>query len=233
MQTTDDLRAWADPEYEDEVLTEVLDGGDGWWSLMMGSMGIGAPKRADHTPQVGERVRLWGRGIGYPVRGIAVGTVVLRYETEQEMRARFARESEAREREQRAAHEANRAQTEARVAALPEPFRRRIARFRANNPDFGWKYEGYELFVCEQAVVIANALQSPGAIRAWRELPWEAQRAAVPGLDDGHSGNTFGAACVLAHWYLTEPENVVREHGALAPLVGSVEYGEVSQEVTA
>jgi hypothetical protein len=218
-------RAWDDEQYEDETLTDVTDGGD-YWSLSMGGMGIAAPKRPGHTPQIGERVRLWGKGFGYPVRGIAVGDVVLRYETEREMRERFDREAAQREREQRAAYEAAREQTEARVAALPEVLRRRIARFRANNPDFGWKYEGYELFVCEQAVVIADALKAPGAIQAWRDLPWEAQVAAVPGLDDGHSGNTFGAACVLAHWYLTQPENVVHQHGALSPLVGSDEYGD-------
>lgn len=43
--------------------------------------------------------------------------------------------------------------------------------------------------------------------------------------DDGHSGNTFGCAARLAYHYLTEQENIVREHGALVPLVGCEKYG--------
>lgn len=38
-------------------------------------------------------------------------------------------------------------------------------------------------------------------------------------------GNTFGFACVLARHYITNPENVYREHGALTPLVSCQEYG--------
>lgn len=49
-------------------------------------------------------------------------------------------------------------------------------------------------------------------------------------ISEGHSGNTFGMACRLAYLYLTEPENVIKLHGALAPLVGSKEYGCVPRD---
>lgn len=51
------------------------------------------------------------------------------------------------------------------------------------------------------------------------------QRAVLPTLFDGHSGNSFGMALRLAYHYLTNPENVFLEHGALTPLVGCDDYG--------
>jgi hypothetical protein len=33
-------------------------------------------------------------------------------------------------------------------------------------------------------------------------MEWDEQKKLVPGLDDGHSGNTFGMACRLAIAYL-------------------------------
>lgn len=40
-----------------------------------------------------------------------------------------------------------------------------------------------------------------------------------------HSGNTFGAACKLAHCFVAEPHLISKMHGALCPLVGCEEYG--------
>ena len=54
--------------------------------------------------------------------------------------------------------------------------------------------------------------------------PFEEQ-VKLAGISDQHSGNTFGMACRLASIYLSLPENVIRLHGSLAPLVGSGEYG--------
>ena len=59
--------------------------------------------------------------------------------------------------------------------------------------------------VCEDAVRIATALETPEAIKEWHGLDWDAQKAAVPELSDGHSGNSFGAACRFAMLYLTFP----------------------------
>lgn len=51
------------------------------------------------------------------------------------------------------------------------------------------------------------------------------EREIIPALSGGHSGNSHGAMIRLAWWYLTKPENVEREHGALVPLVGCESYG--------
>lgn len=233
-------RAFADAEYEDFELTEVTESGD-WYDLRFDGMGIGLRKQYDDAPphgivpKVGDIVREWGRGFGYPVRGMAFfnGTEwrVAYYRTEQEDRDHSAALAIMAEAKREAEFErSGRAELDAKYAALPPIFQRRIDKFRANNPDFRWKYEGYEMFTCEQAVVIADALKTREAIEAWRDLSWEEQRRAVPGLSDDHNGNTFGAACVLAVLYLEHPEGVEQMHGALAPLVGSAEYGCVPRE---
>jgi hypothetical protein len=224
-------RAWADAEYEDATAADVRESGDYWTVHRSDGWTIGVPKVDGVAPRVGSRLRFWGRGIGFPVRGIAVDGVVVRYETDAEQRDRYARELAEREAAQRATFEREgRAALDARYDALPPVFRARIDRFRANNPDFRWKYEGYEMFCCEQAVVIARALGTPEAIQSFRDLPRSEQMAKVPGLDDGHSGNTFGAACVLAALYVRDESFVPQMHGAMSPLVGSVEYGDVPKD---
>ena len=129
--------------------------------------------------------------------------------------------------ELQATFERNRASLDERYQGLPEVFRQRLDRFRGNNPDFRWKYEAYELFTCEQAVIIADTLGTSECIKHFHDAKWEEQKAMVGGLDDGHSGNTFGMAVLLARVYLERPEDVAAWHGALAPLVGSEEYGGV------
>ena len=59
------------------------------------------------------------------------------------------------------------------------------------NLDKGFGRE-YNLFAMEQAIVIAEALQTKEAIIEFKDKGWDEQKKLVPGLDDGHSGNTFG-----------------------------------------
>jgi hypothetical protein len=136
-------------------------------------------------------------------------------------------ETKVREREakDKAEFEKNKAKLDAQYQALPEVFQRRIDRFRTNNPDFRWKFEEYEILVCSQAVVIADALKTPEKISSWKSMGFKKQKRLVPGLSDGHSGNTFNAACFLATVYLEQPERVLEQHGAMVPLVGCKEYG--------
>lgn len=61
---------------------------------------------------------------------------------------------------------------------------------------------GYNRFCCEQAIIIAEALRTNDKIVEFHKMNWDEQKKLVPGLDDGHSGNTFGAACKLAIAYL-------------------------------
>lgn len=177
-------------------------------------------------PTAGQLARYFGRGFGYPVRGVVIDGRVVRYETADEHERQARNAIEDRQAKQRAEAEASRAVNDARIAALPVEFQQRIERFRAGNPDFWWDHQPYELFCCEEAIKIAEALKDrPNDVPAFAKLDWQQQKQLVPTLDDGHSGNTFGSAVRLAHWYLTNRENVVLEHGALTPLVGCEAYG--------
>jgi hypothetical protein len=113
-----------------------------------------------------------------------------------------------------------------RIQALPEPFSARLVAFRDRNPrSWRWRYEAYELFVCEQAVVIADALKDPAAVSTFRRLSNTEQYRLVPGVSQDHSQNTFEVACMMARIYLTKPRDLLLCHGALCNLVGCHEYG--------
>lgn len=214
-------RPWSSGPIEKVDVSESgygLKGHDGW--------SIYCP-RVEGTPDpvVGETLDLYGDGFGRPVRGIVVAGRPYRYETREEMKARFEQEAAAAKAEREAKFEASREETDRRIEALPEPFRARLYRFQMQGGrKFRTDFEGYELFACEQAVLIAATVPESG-LDEFRELPWEGQLAAVPGLSDGHSGNTFGCAVLLARVFLKSPELVQDVHGAMAPLVGCAEYG--------
>ena len=62
----------------------------------------------------------------------------------------------------------------------------------------------YNLFAMEQGILIAEALQTKEAIIEFKDKGWDEQKKLVPGLDDGHSGNTFGVALRFAIAYLPQ-----------------------------
>ena len=231
-ERSEDMSDWqSDTEYEDHVLTDVTSERTGYvikhgaWSLFIDDPGF--------KPKVGETARYFGRGIGSTVRGVVINGRVAFYLTVAEQEAKHRAYMKQLHGDRRAEFEKNREKMDAQVAALPAVFQRRIERFRANNPEFRWEFEPYELSCCCDAVKIADALRptltatwtARDAITAFNAKSWEDQIAFVPGLYDGHSGNSFGMACRLALHYLIDPEKVYREHGALAVLVGCEEYG--------
>lgn len=110
------------------------------------------------------------------------------------------------DREQRERMERGAEKRLADYARLPAPLKARIDRFAAQRPDF-WLSGDYELFCCTEAVKIADALrprvesgEDPEAVvKDFRDdLSYDEQKA-LAGIDDGHSGNTFGGACYLAY----------------------------------
>lgn len=215
-----------DTQFEESVIDEVRESGD-YYEVSHDGWTIGCPKvEGLPAPTIGETLRLYGRGTGYSVRGIVINGRVYRYQTEAEEKAaheQYCRDQEAK-REQEFSEK--RDGIDVRIAALPPIFRARIEKFqRDGGHDFRRDYEGYELFCCEQAVAIADALKTADAIAAWRDLPFGVQRTQVPALSDQHSGNTFGMACQLARLYIERPEFVAKAHGALVPLVGCESYG--------
>jgi hypothetical protein len=214
-----------DAQYEDHAITEV-DGNraDGWSIRLDHGWHFGVPKDSRIFPHVGMIARLYCEGIGSIVRGLFLDGTQVFYRTEDEQQAQNERDAEEADRTRRYDFEKNRADLDRRFAALPSIFQQRIAQFRQNNADFRWEHEPYELFCCEQAILIAETLKTEEAIRQWHDLSYEEQVKIVP-ISDGHSGNTMGCAEFLARLYLTEPALILRAHGALAPLVGCEAYG--------
>lgn len=110
------------------------------------------------------------------------------------------------DRDQRERFAKDRVEMDARYLALSPTMKARIDRFRAQDPGFRVASEAYEMVACVDADLIAGALrpevdagEEPAAVvRRFYDLPWDDQKTKVPGLDPGHSGNTFGGACRLA-----------------------------------
>ena len=103
---------------------------------------------------------------------------------------------------------------------LPGVFKRRIDKFRKNNPDFRVNYESYEMLCCKEAIKIASCFNTHKELENYEGCLFK-----KCSLDDGHSGNTYNCSKFLAYVYLKEPEKLKDVPGALAPLVGSKEYG--------
>lgn len=193
---------------------------DGWditttdgWSLWLNGATDG------YEPQVGSVI--WEYTICFSrVLGVVVDGHVFRYKTvaqaEGERLAKIERDR-ANEREKFPEYDA-------RVAKLPDVFQQRIKKFqRAEH--FREDLEGYEVFVCEQAVQLAERLKTTRKLRIWSRLNYQHQMEFIPELNEaGHTGNSLGAACCLARLYLENPILVPKMHGALAPLVGSNAY---------
>lgn len=285
-----------DRQFQDGII-ERVEGG----AITIKGATLGCPEvEGVDPPAVGDRVRLWpGLLVGMRVRGLALRGSVLYYRTEAEVQADDEADIARRNAEDKESYEeSGKAEQQKRFGALPAAFQRRVKMRQQNNPDFGWRFESYELFCCEQAAIFAErareavtdgvpeevdlyfkrllekaiaeaetersmALEQgqddPGEVDAakreviardvvppnpavrwlfwWRDLSspsvrdFDRQKAEMPGIADDHSGNTFSAAFRLAVIWLTHGEKgVVAQHGALAPLVGSQEYGDLTEE---
>ena len=164
-------------------------------------------------------------GIFGTIRGMDINGVPVFWKTDEELES--ARQKWLTDNENKKQQEFidNKEKLDAEYEALPDFFKQRIDKFRANNDRFRIDYESYELFCCTQAVLIADACKIPEAVKDFKGLQWEKQMELVSGLSDGHSGNTFNCAVSLAYHYLSNPENIVKVSGALSPLVGSSENG--------
>jgi hypothetical protein len=219
------MRMEDDLEFQDFTITSVRREGSGWLAVTMDDgwcIGVGPGAAVD--PRPGMPIRLYGGGIGLPVRGIVINGVVVRYQTEDEHQAEAAAERAAAQTKRREEFETRRADVEARIAALPPSFRARFERFQAGNPDFLPDFGDYELMCCEQAVVFASRM-SADDLRRWAKLPYDGQKAAMPEMSDQHSGNTFSFSVRLALLSIEHPSLVALDHGALTPLVGCEAYG--------
>lgn len=196
--------------------------GSGGWSFCL-------DKKHDITPKVGDHYQLRTKGFSQIV-GIKWGNRVLFNKTVDEVKSEHQEFCRKQREEKQAEFKKNCKKQDTQYEALPEVFRRRVDKFRDNNPDFRWEYEPYELFCCEQAIGMAKHFKTREALIKFNEMEYKDQKKTWKGFSDEHSGNTFVMSVKLAILYLNDPENVVKFHGALAPLVGSKEYGCVPKD---
>ena len=210
---------------ETRKITEVTIGKE-WHSISMDGMCCGMKASYGVTPKVGDDLTVHTKGGSFgTIRGMDLNGKKIFWKTDEELEAERVEWLRKNEEEKQAKFKKQKKSLDAKYNKLPKCFQERIDKFRANNDRFRIDYESYEMFCCEQAVVIAKACKTVEGIEKFRKMEWKEQKEMVKKLGDGHSGNTFGASCQLAYWYLQQPENVVKLHGALAPLVGSKEYG--------
>lgn len=215
-----------DTEFEEITIAGVTDeDGKGWAIERSDGWSFFVPPTSPVVPRIGDTARFYGRGIGRPVRGLAINGTVVFYRTNAEYWQDFEAEQQRADQRRREKFEEQRADHDQRFLALPVAMQERITKFRASSDDWRWRNESYELFTCEQAVLIATTLKTTEAIVDFQSADWEVQKETVTGLSDGHSGNTFDCACYLAKLLLTDPEYVKLAHGALATLAGCQEYG--------
>lgn len=208
-------------------ITEVTES-DEWYYLMCDGTGTGLKKKHGLIPSVGDELTIhYVNGPFTQIRGMDVNGVRAFYKTDEELEAHRINQKAKYEQDQRDEFEKNKEELDRQYDGLPDVFKARIDRFRANNPNFRVEYERYEMFCCTEAVKIAEACKTPDEVKAFKDKSYEEQRSVI---DEGHSGNTFGCAVSLAYIYLSEPESVAKVHGALSPLVGSEAYGDVKQE---
>lgn len=212
---------------ETNVITKVTEY-ENWYEISQDGTCCGIKKEYGVIPKVGDKLTVHTKGGAFgTIRGMDLNGKKIFWKTDEELEAERVEWLRKNEEEKQQKYKENVSEMDKRYNALPKCFQERIDKFRSNNDRFRIDFESYELFCCEQAVLIANTCKTVEAIEKFRKMEWEQQMEKVPELSDGHSGNTFGCACHLAYWYLSNPENVIKSHGALSNLVGSVEYGEV------
>jgi len=219
-----------DTQYIEHTITKVEDGKDYFFVTMSDGWSIGVEKLNGVEPKEGDTIRLYGKGIGCAVRGIDVNGLEVFYRTPEQEKERNRQEQEKADEEKKRKFNREKGRLDLEYDALPRAFQKRLDRFRANNPNFRWDLEDYEMIVCREAVNIANTLKTVDEIGKFREMRWEEQNKIVKALSDGHSGNTWGCACFLAECFVKDEKLVTMAHGAMCPLLGCKGYGCVPVE---
>lgn len=216
---------WRNEPGEEGVVTRV----DKSSITLDSSWGCSWPKDAGPMPRVGDRVKIVGE-MGHEFYGMVLNHRLVWWLTpaeREQRRADWLREYHERQERDFVAAEAR---LDADYDALPRPFRFRIDQLRAAGGR-AWRVESesYEMFVCKEAVKMAEHFRTREALAAWKDLSYEDQRAAWDGYDDGHSGNTFGCALMLAALWCDaglsdQAEALVVQPQAISPIAGDPRY---------
>lgn len=116
--------AAGDHEFYEETIAKVSPHGDGWSFENDKGWSISVPKHAGIEPKPGQVARYYGRGIGYPVRGLFIDGQEAWYRTPEEERRLAQEQSEAwdRERQEREERVARESLTEEQMRDMDVPW---------------------------------------------------------------------------------------------------------------
>lgn len=205
---------------EETAITEVTEGDTHWYIRTADSSGFGLDKKYGVEPKVGQTITVECVQ-GSLIRGVVLDGRRVFYKTDEDLEAEHQEWLRERLIEKEAKLPGNIEQYE----ALPEPWKSRVDAFRKRGGhEWDLDYLGYEVFCCQEAAKIADRFDTVEDIKTFWDAPYKKQQEMLPDLSDGHSGNSFGAACHLAMTYKTNPELLPVDHGALHGLVGCEEY---------
>jgi len=216
----------SDTEYQTYILEKVIDHKNKWELKFNGGTYLYVKKIKNFIPTENMSIKIYGKGFGYPVRGVEINGNIFYYLTPAQQEKKHKKMCIEMDKRDKNNFIKNKKSLDKKYNSLPQCFKERIDGFRKNNKDFRWKFEAYEMFCCQEAIKIAEYFKSPKKIMDWKNKKYTPMPKCI---DEGHSGNTFGCAVVLAYNYLLNPQNVNRIHGALSPLVGSKEYGDIKK----
>lgn len=232
------------PEKFDEELvlkdcSETEHEGKRYWNFDCEGCGFGAEVGTFDNqlprPVKGDKIQLLGSW-GQSIRGIGINGKVLFYRTKAEQEVKHKEWVAEKNRSDMEKFLAEKDKTDARIKALPTEFQVRFEGYhKAGGDEWRAAYEPYELFCCEQAVAMVEHFRVllatndshtskdvAAKIREWARIKdWKEQVKQFPGLDNDHSGNTFGHSVKLAVTFLEKPEFVDKLHAGMSPLVGS------------
>ena len=210
---------------ETGIVTDVTESED-WYQLSRNGLCCGLKKKYGVKPKVGDKLTVHTKGSSFgTIRGMDLNGKKIFWKTDEDLETERTEWLRKNEEEKQQKFKDNVDEMDKQYDNLPAFFQKRIDKFRTKNKRFRIDYESYEMFCCEQAVLIAKSCKTKEEVQAFKREKWDEQIKQVEGLSDGHSGNTFGCSCQLAYLYLDNPKNVVKVYGALSPLVGSEEYG--------
>jgi len=194
--------------YDSGVIKRVTDVRGGYVTIEWEGGGISLPIVGGIIPKVGQHLELFG-SLGFQVRGARIDGEVL-YWRDEEMERQHHEQWKARYKAglRRKWESELRAQCEADFEKLPEPLKKRIAKFRADKPDTRWEWEPYEMFATVEAARIAEHYQKsgrseityPAGFDGFCDLWDELTKKEVVSRE--HTNNTFGGAVGIARWLL-------------------------------
>jgi hypothetical protein len=181
-------------------------------------------KKYNIKPEVGQTIEVYG-SFGQTIQGICIDGKTAFFKGEIQLNNERQEWLKMEEEKEIKNFKLNKNKLDADYGSLPDVFKKRIDILRQNNKLFRQKYEPYETRCCIDAVKIADELKTVDEYNKFVQLDYDKQMKRVKELDSGHSGNSFGCACQLAYYYITDPDYVYKSHGALCPLVGCKNYG--------